>query len=787
MRISIGKSRKDIHWKVVNMSWDELCDRLSSTFRTKETVAEYKAMNKDERANAKDVGGFVGGVIDGGRRVRGSVKSRSLVTLDADYADASALDTALVLFDYTFCCYSTHSHQAKAPRLRYVLPLDREVTAEEYEPIARRVAAMLGIDQFDVTTYETNRLMFWPSSPTDAEYIFKRSDSERLCADDILATYADWHDTSEWPLGSSEVTVRRKQTKAQGAPEEKPGMIGVFCRTYDIRSAIDTFLSDVYSPCDMPDRYTFVNGSTTGGLVIYDDRFAYSHHATDPACGMLCNAFDLVRCHKFGDLDYEVPTDTPVNKLPSYRAMCEFVQADEAAKQTIIGENLSGAQKAFEMPAEDEELEWAHLLTLDSKGRIDATTENLRVILENDPNIKGTMGFNSFTSRPCLRADLPWKKCKDRANGTPWEDSDDAGLRLYIETTYGIYTPNKLSDAWSAVMHSHEFHPVRDYLNSLKWDGVQRVEKLFVYYLGAEDTEYTRAVTRKWFVGAVARAMIPGVKFDNMIVLVGNQGIGKSFLGAKLGRSWYSDTLFTVQGKDAYDQLKGSWIIEMSELSAMKKAEVESTKMFISKQEDTYRAAYNRHTQAFKRQCVFYGTTNDDAFLRDYTGNRRFWPIGCDKANALYDVFDITTEDVDQVWAEATALFNKGETLYLTAAQSQLATEEQSKYVADDPRIAEIAEYLDMPLPSNWKDLDKTARRNYVQGYTKLDDSDGGILRDSVSVAEIAYELYGIEHLPAFQSRDLHMVMRSVEGWTKSKSKRKRTVYGRQITYERTE
>ena len=787
MRISIGKSRKDTHWKTVEVSWEKLCSKLSKTHISSETVAEYKAMNKQDRAAKKDIGGFVGGVVEGGRRTKASVQTRSLITLDADYAQQNFADNAGSIFDYAMCLYSTHSSTPKAPRLRVLLPLNREVTAEEYEPIARMIAKDLGIEQFDVTTYETNRLMYWPSTPKDGEYVFRVCDGEPVDADATLARYHNWHDVTEWPTSEAEGAVREKRLSAQGDPTAKTGLVGLFCRTYDIHSAIEKFLSDKYEPCEVKDRYTYTGGSSTAGVVVYQQGvFAYSHHATDPAGGTLCNAFDLVRIHIFGNLDYEVDSETPVNKLPSYKAMCELVSNDEECKRVKVEEQLEAAKEAFSVAESDEvteaDLDWATKLTLTKSGAVEETTDNILLILDNDPKLAGCLAQNEFNDRACLMRDTPWRKCRDHTNGEPWTDSDEACLRNYLESVYGIYNKAKTSDAVDACLQKHAFHPVRDWLESLTWDEIPRGESLFMDALGAEDNTYTRVVTRKWLTAAVARIYSPGIKFDNMVVLVGAQGIGKSFLGNKLGRGWFSDTFVTVTGKEAFEQLKGVWIVEMGELSVMKRAEVESVKLFISKQEDFYRAAYGRFAKGNRRQCVFYGTTNDDSFLTDRTGNRRFWPIQCG-VTSKREVFNLTDEYIQQVWAEAVVWFKHNESLFLDDAARELAVIEQSKYTLEDPEIGRVQEFLDTLVPDNWEKLSASQRRNFMQGFKDDPEMSKELVpREEVCIAELAYEMDGKDKLKNFEAKDYGNLLKQA-GW--SKTKQKRTIYGRQMIYTR--
>jgi len=256
-----------------------------------------------------------------------------------------------------------------------------------------------------------------------------------------------------------------------------------------------------------------------------------------------------------------------------------------------------------------------------------------------------------------IKGNLPWHRLLNKKEGDQWKDSDDSSLRHYIEKVYRITSPMKINDGLLIVEEKNKFHPIRDYFNSLVWDGVKRVDNLFIDYLGASDTKYNRMVTRKALVAGVARIFNPGVKFDYMLVLVGKQGVGKSHILSLLGQNWYSDSFNTVQGKEAYEQLQDAWIIEMAELTAAKKAETEAVKHFISKREDIYRVAYGKRVTKFPMQCVFFGTTNEMDFLKDKTGNRRFWPVMVEKHRIKKNLWreDIKAE-IHQIWAEAVEL-----------------------------------------------------------------------------------------------------------------------------------
>lgn len=784
MRISVGKSRKDMDWRVKELSWDELMEQLETPVRTKETINEYKGMSKGKKAEIKDVGGFVGGVISGGRRKNGAVTSRSLVTLDADTAMPRLWDNLSFSYDWTMAMYTTHSHQPAKPRLRLLFELDREVSAEEYVPIARKLAEMIGIEQFDPTTYEPTRLMYWPSVCADGEYLFEHQEGSPVCADDILAEYEDWRDTIQWPMAAEENRIYERIAKNQGEPTEKAGLVGAFCRTYNAQEAMDTFLSDVYVPAS-GDRYTYVPGSTFAGVVLYNDgAFSYSHHATDPAGGYLCNAFDLVRLHKFKDLDAEAEPGTPVNKLPSYQKMLELASEDVEVKKLILAEKKKELAEDFKPVDTD----WAALLTFTKKGEVEPTRKNIITILRYDDAYKDCFAYNEFSCRDVIRKPLDWKTDIDSTNGTAITDTDVRLLRNRLEASYGISGKDMIDDALAEVTHGNRFHPVRSYLQGLHWDGVRRMSELFIDYMGAEDCAYSRIVTKRWLISAVARIMRPGCKADAMLVLVGAQGLGKSYITRRLGKHWSSDTFMTVTGKDAYDQLHGSWIIEVSELAATRKADVESVKSFISKQVDTYRAAYAKRAENFPRQCVFLGTTNEQEFLIDTTGNRRFWPLDLTGAPAN-SVFDLTDEYVDLVWAEAYKAYLDGEPWWLTPQETKFLLTAQESHLDLDPVIGQIAEYLDRDLPENWKDLTMEQRRDFIQGYAMPTEVPLTFKRQRICIPELVYEMsktppddLKVPRKDMYRFRD---ALNQVPGWRRNPKRQKPNGWGDQVCWDR--
>jgi predicted P-loop ATPase len=776
--VAVGNSRKTKTWKNKPMQWSALLSRMEQVTRTPETVAEYKAMGRDQQSDIKDVGGFVGGYCNNGNR--SDIRHRSLLCLDADFATTSLWDDWSLLFGNAGAVYSTHKHTPEKPRLRLVVPLARNVTPEEYQAIGRRVAASLGIDQFDDTSYQPQRMMYWPSASQDAEYVFKYTDGDFLDPDTILAQYHNWRDVSSWPMSSRVAEVIKKTAATQKDPLEKPGLVGAFCRAYSIEEAIAEFVP-TYQP-GVDGRYTYTEGSTASGVVTYDGKFSYSHHATDPASMQLCNAWDLVRLHKFLALDEDIDPTKPVSSRPSYKAMSELAAADERVKVQIVADRMAESREAFaediDVPTDED---WRAKLKITEKGAIASTIENVVIILNGDPALVGRIGFNEMSHSIVVLGSLPWRKDADR----PWADADDAALRYYLERLYGLSGKDKIFDAVNVVAEANRFHPVRDYLDSCDWDGVPRVETLLVDYLGAEDSPYTRAVTRKALVAAVSRIYRPGCKFDYMLTLRGKQGLGKSAIIAKLGGQWFSDSFTTMQGKDAYEQVQGVWLVEVGELAGMKKAEAENIKQYISKQTDRFRPAYGRRIQEFPRQCIFIGTTNESQFLRDTTGNRRFWVVDT-PMTAKRDMWDeLTPEVVRLIWGEAVQMYHKGEKLYLSRELEAVAREVQELYEEENPKVGIVAQYLERLLPADWEDKDPYSRRTWLES-----SEEGTAPRDTVCTMEIWVEALGqnSDRFDRYAGKEVREIMDKIPQWRhQGNAKITLKPYGRQRYYKREE
>ena len=771
LKIAYGGSRAAKIWSNKLITFDALCERLQHTVRTPETAEEYPRLPREERDRIKDKGGFVGGWLKNGRRKAASVECRSMLTHDVDKPDAGFLDRYRMLNGYASVVYSTHSHTPESPRYRIITPLQRDVSPEEYFAITRYLAADYGIDCIDRCSYSAHQLMYWPTTPSNGEYVFERFDGGWLDPDAFLAQHPNWRDVSQLPTSSRESTLIDRERKRQKDPLEKGGVIGAFNNAhFPLQDFLDEHLSDVYEPSSAPNRYKYRPADSMAGAILYDDRYLYSNHASDPAYGQLLSAFDLLRVHRFGDM----------GEKESLNAALDCAREDEPTRAWLAKERIERAQEEF-----GEGDGWLERLEVDRAGKVRNTLRNITLIVENDPALKGVV-FNQLADGMEIRGEVPWKH-----PARFWRDADDAQLINYVDARYGSFSARNYELAVTKVADDRSYHPIREYFASLpEWDGEVRVERLLIDYLGAADTPYVRAVTRKTLCAAVARVLRPGVKFDNILVLNGAQGIGKSTLIAKLGGDWYSDSLSIsdMNDKTAAEKLQGYWILEIGELAGMRKADLDKVKAFISRQDDKYRASFGRRVTPHPRQCVFFGTTNSErGYLRDITGNRRFWTVKTPGGSRLHP-WDLTDMAVRQIWAEALFYVKAGERLYLDADLEQEARGEQREAMEQDDREGLVRAYLDRLLPDNWEKMDVYRRQDYIRDPGDPTHPEGRHLRTAVSNMEIWCECFGKrkEELHPADSYAIAAIMERIEGWERSgKFSSTCTPYGKQRLYVR--
>ena len=333
--------------------------------------------------------------------------------------------------------------------------------------------------------------------------------------------------------------------------------------------------------------------------------------------------------------------------------------------------------------------QWREELALNDRGKPDGTASNIATALELAPELKGIVGFDEFEQRAMLMRAPPWQR--GRYERRPWSDADDTELLLFLQTNgVPVRAITTVTDTVRMVARRHGFDPLADYLKSLNWDGSPRLEAWLTTYLDAEPTKLNRAIARAFLISAVARGLDPGCQADHVLCLESPQGKGKTETVRTLGGEWTQENLPDMHSKDGIAALSGAWFVELSELAAMGRSEVEAVKSFISRRVDRYRPAYGRHVVEQPRRCVFIATTNEGQYLRDRTGNRRFWPVKCGTVD-----LEALREDRNQIFAEAVTAYKAGEAWHFTNPEIiQAAQVEQMARVEHDPWLADIANHL---------------------------------------------------------------------------------------------
>lgn len=753
--ISTGDNRMCKDWRNIELTWEELIKKLESPLRTKETIEEYMAMEKGQQGDIKDIGGFVGGHILKGKngkrqRKRHSVQYRSLLTLDIDNAlfdIFDKLEKTLYASGLNYIVYSTHSHTTKNPRLRLIIPFYQNLSSVDeldgfYEWLAEEITKELDFTQeIDPTSYQEERLMYFPSCASDGDYYYKSK------SNGIDLDYSEYLKNFEF-AEYDKVKKKIKWQKDDGT--NKPGIIGAFNRTYDVASCIDNFLTDVYEGPDERGRYTFTSGDGKSGLHIKDDgKLCQSYHHHDPARNKKgteeprqCNAFDLIMIHRYDD------DQNRINECIKWCAEQKYVKDDEIYRIETHG------------PQWDKK----HIKRKDDYDMPKLSKSNLKILLDH---IGIKLRFNELLQQ--LEID-----------GRPWQDEDVGILKDLCQEYHFVSMEQSYLRIHSIqIAKENGYHPVKEYLDNLPpWDGVNRIDTLFSTYFDAKDCEYTRKVARMLVAAAVKRIYEPGCEAQFMVVLSGPPEIGKSYFWRNLADPWFSDSMKFADMSDpkkTAEQLMGNWILEFSEMAGMNKSELGDAKSCITSQVDNCRLAYARGTVALPRQCLFVGTINPDGhgYLKDPTGNRRWLTI--EVTERLQD-----TLDRDQIFAQAKT-FYKTEVLRLEGEAKKQAQEIEKQNLAVDDKRGVIADFLEIPIPESkiWDVMSIRDRQLFIQdNWEMLDESiklDRNKLRQRtyISPYEIWCECYG-EPMQKFERRHslaLNLILTSL-GWEITTQKR---------------
>lgn len=456
-------------------------------------------------------------------------------------------------------------------------------------------------------------------------------------------------------------------------------------------------------------------------------------------------------------------------------------------------------------------LPWTSLMDFSEAGALRPTLHNLSLILMNDVRFAGVARLNRFNfeivqrgipraksdhrrnqAKPTLQLDPHIWKVKDPVNGDIWSDDRDADIRRIIEAPksqggFGVRASDRdLRDAISIAARAHHFHPVQEYLDSLKWDRKPRAEQLFVKYLGAEDNQYHRDIARLMLIAAVTRIFEPGHKFDYAVIIEGLQGKRKSTFIETLGKSWFAELDGDFRdSKQMVEQMQNSWILEIPELSAFNRGDVRSIKAFISRKTDRARLAYARRAGDWPRQCIFIGSTNDREYLKDDTGGRRFFPCMCNASEI--DIAGLEA-NIDQIWAEAMVLYQQMRAEQPHGTLPLYLRNEDSKYIAaqlQESRRVESANDVVAGRIEAWleKPIDES-------GFDELDDQAQPKYRDETCLLQIWVEALGRElkdYTGANGGHYLSSAMMLVPGWQRANQHKTDfgAPYGRQRVYRR--
>lgn len=689
-------------------------DRFRQPHVTPEKYHEYKKFSDAQQRTLKGSNGWMmrGPVAKGQNRNRNSILPSQIITLDIDYATPEFVEKLLnggILPGVEIIAHTTRSHTPENPRFRIIIFLKEQLHRERYQAASRIVAQLVDPDMewVDKVSFRPAQMMYMPTVSKDMlkHYVYYEQPGDLLDHEDVIDTWEMTNgsaaDIGNLPRAQGEDELRSAAEKAED-PLEKSGPVGDFCRAYTITELVTGkdgekgILADFYEPVEWSQgaitRMTYSLGSTSNGAVVYEDKFVYSHHGSDPTQEMLVNAYDLVRIHKFGEQDKDAGKDTPVSKLPSSKAMTEYLRTDEhyrtaqAESRYDLDSMLTDDDVEYEPEDDIDEAEEADIddllgvpldavvgnraerraamrrrqaekphkkwiskdLELTDDGVIKTTLHNIATIIMNDPRLWRKIAYNEFNYQIVITDDIKSKTklipaylCKDKENGDRWQEINDIIIRALIEgptvrgTGYGIKVGKEMvHDSVKLAARVNAFHPIREYLADVEENAAPDpgcIETVLIDYFGAEDTPYVREASRLMMIASVARVMEPGCKFDHAIILEGAQGIGKSSGIKRLyGAAYFGEIDGDLNDrKYIAEMMTGKWALELPELSSMHKSEANDAKAFMTRQHDDVRLSYDRNVSELPRQSVIWGTTNDTEYLRDATGGRRYWPIVC--------------------------------------------------------------------------------------------------------------------------------------------------------------
>lgn len=684
LKIALGGPSSMTACKTETLAWADFVARMSSVKRDRVTCAEYQSLPPDDhkRQLKAAAGWWVGGVVEGNERKGDNVSIRYVLNFDLDKHESlpgvfESLfrdgKTGTPLDAYEYFWHTTRSHTPEAPRVRIILPLARPVPVALFTAVSVIAATMLcqsetNISGVDEVSFRPAQLMFFSAANADGEFSCGLNAGTLIDADLLTA---DWGDK---PLPATGIVKKRVDRKQD--PTEKTGVVGDFCRAYDIHEAIAEFIPDIYQPTEQDDRYTYANGTNLNGLQVHEDGlFATTFHGSDPlAAYPSANAFDMVRVHKFGHLDGKMGRDVDPSTLPSWKAMVKLMREDTRVLDAKKSETLRaftdiGAEDVAPAVegAEAEKKAKPEFTYIPGSGKLEATANNLQEILKFSGAVGEVFAYNERLEKVCvtefcalLDAALP-DDCRvyprviqdhDYANLMGWLSAPPNGRKKGYGVSFGIQLVYSMVGARA---RERRFNDVVDEIDKTPWDGVPRLDQFFTRYLGLEESAYHTEVSRVFFEGAALRTLSrEAVQLDVVPILIGAQECGKSTFVGVLNPKGVKKSVLEGDLSDTkrvVENLSGAFVTELAELASLSRTDVNALKSFITEQSATFRKAFGREAAEYIRRFVLIGTSNTREFMRDETGNRRFAPLVIPDGH-LID-WPAARDEVPQVWAEA--------------------------------------------------------------------------------------------------------------------------------------
>lgn len=763
--IATAPKRDSLHWDLSTVTWGEICTWIKEPADKKEAGNYFLGTLAITTVTHKSGGDPCTEV----HRRKNAVISRSAITLDVDYPDPDFLATFELTFPYAALIHTTYSSAPDAKRYRLIVPTDREMAPDEYIAASGAVVQLLGLEQFDKSTTQAERYMFRPATQEPNWFEAEVLDGPPAPVAALLKSFDT--DLSQKPIPKANRTKRD--------PFEIEGVVGSFNRAYEDWDLLIANYDLPYEKVD-DDRYHLAGAASQAGMgpVPGVSGLVYSHHSNDPAYGKACSAFDLVRLHWFGDLDEEVKPNTPVNKLPSHEAMLAKAQVDARVVADMVGVDFATEMEDEVAAPNAWKLQMGPYLN--RKGEPNDVIQVRDLIRDNDPYFS-LLYFNEMSLGPELSGDVPWRKVTQSTrlvtNADRYEFTD------HIEREYRIALARQKVDAMidTRAIRTPR-HPIREYLDDLVWDKQPRVEECLP---GVAPTDHTRRIARKMMVGAVARVLDPGCKWDYTLVLKGDEGLGKSRWIDLISRG-YSASLGRIDNKDTLLAMQRSWIMVADEGHSLRKGDADQMKEFLTRTEDMFRMPYDRETVVHKRHCVIWSTTNDETFLTRQVGNRRFIVVHCENA---VDFSQMNDHYIDQLWAEAVHHYRAGEPLFFDKEESEEIADAREQYVEEDSVRPIVEEYLSTLVPTDWWDMSPEKRQQWLTDRAQGFVSGGDISVDRVCSAQIWVEAMGNRLGDWRRGELLHItnVLKTLPGWKRVPDKVRIKGYGPQVIYIREE